>query len=787
MGSAAKALQGVGTLIMKLNKSSLLAGTFSLFVAAPVAAQQADEGAQSDVFDVIIVTAQKRDENLQDIPLAITAVTDDFLNANNITDFTSLSNFAPGLTVSPAEGGDRVTVSIRGVGQEANQNDVAAPSVSFHQDGVYIVSPFALGAAFLDVGTVEVVRGPQGTLFGQNSTGGAININSKQPRLGVAEGYIDAAVGSFDHRSIEAAINVPIGDVLAIRGSINYTNQDGSTINIFNGQDLDDKNQTAWRVKALFEPTDTLSIVATAQQYSSDTNGAARFGLLDPTPGERRLSQDDPSSTELDTELYSLVVSLELEPFTAKYLGSYQVAEIVRSRDNDFTSGNLVTPLQLRRSFEERQDQLHKSWTSELNLVSNAPLFGAVDWVVGAFWFDQDIEAVTFERVDQNRNGVLDPFTLAPNPVVFGIPPFGADVGFQSNFFPSRSSYSFYGQGTWSVNDALRLTGGLRYTYDEASNLNFNFFTIANNTPTADITNVSEAVTGRLAAEYDLDVDKIVYVSFTRGFKPGGNNLTFGRADIADDLVFASFESETINAYEAGFKGDFADGRLRTNIAAFYYDYTNLQAQGTDPRNVASGVVNVPKSEVLGLESEVLFAPVDTITFSANLTLLDSKISAPFIALDNIDAAAAEFPLVVTNGVNQFADSVTLARAAAATDLEGNNLAKTPPLAASFTAQYQNDITSNAEATVAFTVSYRDDMNARIFNNPAVDNIPSHTLVNASAGLALDNGVSFNLIVQNLFDTDAAASRFTDVFGVFSTFDLKLPPRTIIGSLRYEF
>ena len=128
-----------------------------------------------------------------------------------------------------------------------------------------------------------------------------------------------------------------------------------------------------------------------------------------------------------------------------------------------------------------------------------------------------------------------------------------------------------------------------------------------------------------------------------------------------------------------------------------------------------------------------------------------------------------------------------LARAAAGTDLEGNNLPKTPPLAASFTAQYQDYITSEAEATFAVTVSYRDDMDARIFNNPAVDNIPSHTLVNASAGLALDNGVSFNLIVQNLFDTDAASSRFTDVFGVFSTFDLKLPPRTIIGSLRYAF
>jgi iron complex outermembrane receptor protein len=741
----------------------------------------------------IVVTAQKREENLQDVPVAITAVTDAILRANNVTSFVGLSNLTPGLTISPAEGGDRVTMSIRGVGQEANQNDVAAPSVSYHQDGVYVVSPFALGAAFLDVGTLEVVRGPQGTLFGQNSTGGATNINSVKPKLGEFAGYAQGAIGSYEYRSLAAAVSVPIGSRFAVRLSGEGIWQDGSTLNIVNGQDLDDKDQIAWRAIAVWQPFDNLTISGTAQQFRSDVNGAARFGLYDLTPGKRLLAQDDPSSLKLDTEFYSLVVALDLPAFTIKYLGSRQLAEINRSRDNDFTNVyssftgvSIVTPFALRRSFEERQDQLHKSWTSELNIVSSERLFGAVDWVLGGFWFDQKIEAHTFERVDQNRNGVLNPFTLAPNPVVFGIPPFGADVGFQSDFFPSRESYSFYGQATWHATEALRLTGGLRYTHDTAHNINYNFFTIQLDRPTADITKTGKAVTGQARIEFDIADDVMTYASFTKGFKPGGNNLTFGRVDVADDLVFASFKPETIYAYEAGLKGDFLDRTLRLNLAGFYYDYSNLQAQGTDPRNTASGVVNIPKSSVYGMEAEFQWVPVDRLKFTGNATFLKSKISESFIALDGVKAAAAELPLILA-GAGNFADSVTLARNALREDLNGNKLAKTPPFAANLTTQYSTPLEADVVANASITVSYRDKMQARIFNNPAVDKIPAHTLVNAQFGFAYRETLEVSLTIQNVFDKDVIASRFTDAFGVYSTFDQKIPPRTFILSTRYKF
>lgn len=190
---------------MNWTKWSLL--SCAALISYPCAGQQVKaqaattDAAQDEYIPEVVVTAEKRETGLQKVPQAITALTGDALLANNINTFQDLSALAPGLTVGNAEG-ERTTISIRGVGQEANQNDVAAPSVSYHQDGVYIVSPFALGGNFLDVGRVEVLRGPQGTLFGQNSTGGAINLVTAAPKLGRTEGYVDAAYGSFDYRNL---------------------------------------------------------------------------------------------------------------------------------------------------------------------------------------------------------------------------------------------------------------------------------------------------------------------------------------------------------------------------------------------------------------------------------------------------------------------------------------------------------------------------------------------------------------------------------------------------------
>jgi iron complex outermembrane receptor protein len=255
---------------------------------------------------------------------------------------------------------------------------------------------------------------------------------------------------------------------------------------------------------------------------------------------------------------------------------------------------------------------------------------------------------------------------------------------------------------------------------------------------------------------------------------------------VADDLVFATFKPETIYAYEAGFKGEFLDRSLRLNMAGFYYDYSNLQAQGTDPRNTASGVVNIPKSRVYGMEAEFQWVPSDTVSVIGNATFLDSRITDDFIALDGVKAAAAELPLILA-GAGNFADSVTLARNAVRQNLKGNDLAKTPPFAANLTTSLTTPGAGDFVGTASVTVSYRAALQSRIFNNPAIDRVPGYTLVNAQLGLKYKDNLEFTLTVQNLFDRTVIASRFTDTFGVYSTFDQLSPPRTAILAARYTF
>ncbi|MEP9401302.1 TonB-dependent receptor [Sphingomonas sp. VNH70] len=776
---------------MNWTKCALL-GCAALMIHPCAAQDSANAAAPADPaqdapIPEIIVTAEKREAGLQDVPQAITALTGDALLANNINSFQDLSALAPGLTVANAEG-ERTTISIRGVGQEANQNDVAAPSVSYHQDGVYIVSPFALGGNFLDVGRVEVLRGPQGTLFGQNSTGGAINLVTAAPVLGRTEGYIDGAYGSFDYRNLRSAVNLPVGSTLAVRAAASWLKQDGTTTNLRSGQALDERDDAAWRFQLLWQPADRLRIDLTAQQFRSDTNGPARFGLLDPTPrrdddGDRQLSQDSPSRLFLRSQLYSAVVTWDLPAFTVKYLGSHQREDVRKYRDNDFSDVALIGPLAVERSFYERQDQAHRSYTSELNLVSSRPLFGAVDWVLGAFWFQQKIEAHSFERVDRNRNGVFDPFNPVANN---GLPPAG-DIGFQSDFFPERRSYSFYGQATWHATDRLRMTGGLRYTDDRATNRNFNFFTLSTGRPTANITSQASAVTGRAAVEFDLGPSRMAYASYTRGFKPGGNNLTFGIADVAEDLVFRTFRPEHIDAYELGLKADFLDGRLRANLAGFGYDYRDLQYMTSDPRNRSSGVANIPRSRILGAEAELTFAPSRDLRFDAGLTFLDGRISGHVRALDSVDATAAERDLVVNRRLSIFAPAVTLARAAVIEDLYGNELAKTPAFSATAGANWNHRYAGGVRGYGSALLIRRGAMQARVFNNPAIDDVPGYTQLNLTGGVRFGSGWDLSVSAQNLFDTDGVSTRFTDVFGVNATFDQLIPPRTVVGRVRYSF
>tara|TARA_B100001057_G_scaffold96448_1_gene93072 strand:- start:1810 stop:4056 length:2247 start_codon:yes stop_codon:yes gene_type:complete len=747
------------------------------------------------VIDEVIVTAEKRVESLQDVSKAVTALSSDEIERKNIVDFVGLSAIAPGVTVAKNEG-YKTIISIRGVGDETNQNAIAAPSVALHMDGIFIASKFSLRTDFIDLDRIEVLRGPQGTLFGQNSTGGTVNVINTLPSFDDLSGKVDLTLGDYDLMKARGGINIPISDSIATRFSWVTTDQDGFTENLVNGQDLDDTNHTTLRTDWLFDIGDSSSLRLFAQYFDAENNGAAMKGLDDTTPDPRKLRQDSASVYELTSEIVAGIFNTDLGFSNLKILASMQEDDIYVSRDNDrhnFGDVHLNGPMAgfpYNRSEYRPETSLVETSTLELNLISNEPLFGMVDWILGAFYFDHEIENNIYEVKDVNNNkqaalmdGQFTPYVHAPecasNPfagICFAA--YDAELGFVSEAYPKRESQSLYGQATVNINDMNRIVFGLRYTEDEFSSDVTNFFGLQKYL----ISDELDETTGRFAYEHDVNETTMVYVSYTKGFKPGGSNLTFGYpmddegfgAAPAPQLIFPFFESEMIDAYEFGLKTDFLEGRMRANISAFSYEYENLQFQSTDPDIYRGGVANIPESEMQGVELELIGLISESLSFDLRVAYLDTEITSSYEALDNLNAELYFF------GEEPIRYSLR-------ENLKGNQLAKSPELTANFGIEYISE-TSYGLLTTTAEVIYRGDFQQRVFNNPFVDQVDSYSVVNLTASLDLigDNwGV--DLMLLNVGDKDGMNSSMTDVFGVAGTGIEYIPPRQIMGRLSYEF
>ena len=735
------------------------------------------------LLEEIIVTAEKRSESLQDLSQAVTALSGEDIDDRNITSFVDLSSIAPGVTVAKNEG-FKTVIAIRGVGNEANQNAIANPSVSYHLDGIYVASPFALHTDFLDLERIEVLRGPQGTLFGQNSTGGAINVITQAPDTEEFSGKADITVGNYSLIRARGSVNVPISDTVALRASVASHNHDGFSRNIVLDQGLDQADSISARARLLWAPMENLRFNFTAQYYDENTNGAAQKGILDSTPNPRRLTQDWQSSYELESQLYSLVAEWDLPAFTVRSLTSYQDDDIAIIRDNDrHDFVNLINQgIFLLPAIFDPETNRQKTFTQELNLISSEPLFGRLDWTAGVFYLDTEVDILIREYIDFNVDGTYGPGTVTVEEVLN----FGGEVGFISDSKPERDSVSVYGQGTFHLSDNLRLVAGLRYTDDEVYSEVTNFFGRGG---TAVLEVQSEKLTGRGVVEFDLNDDTMVYASYTRGFKPGGSNLTYGREDvIAPIVVLPTFKDETVDAWELGIKTDFANNRVRLNAAAFYYEYKNLQYQATDPELFEGGVGNLPESEIYGAELELLAFITDNFTVDARLAWLETEISESHLALDNVRSDEATNALLPQCNFNIFCDDIQRARAEAVTDVKGNELAKTPNFTADVTLRYSGRFGDLADFEGSVQYLYRDGFQHRIFNNPKTDDVPSYDIVNLMLTLRPDAWPWYiDLMGMNLADEDGINARFTDVFGVGSTGDELIAPRQYMVRFGLEF
>ncbi len=749
----------------------LLAGASLSLLASPALAQTqaaATDGAAtaaSGGLADIVVTAEKREVTIQSAPIAITAVSGDLLKQRNVNELNDISGYVPGLNIAKSGGAERI-ITIRGIGYETAQNPNTQPGVAFHIDGVYIAHVAALAQDLLDVDRLEVLRGPQGTVFGVTSTGGAINVITKKPVIGEESGTASLSYGSYNYLKANAAVNIPIADTLAMRAAIQYFRRDGYGYSIaVPGRSkyyLDDADNFGGRLALLWQPSSTFSALLEGQIFRADHAGPLQKNILDTTPGARVVAQDFPGKYKIDTSMVYLTLRQELGDFaTAKSITAYQYLDKNQSMDID----RLADPNNFD-NYPVWQDE-SKTFTQELSLSS--PTGGKFEWTFGGFYLHQR----ALQKVLETTNPFRALFVL----------PDGTGVKFQSDAPFQHTSIAGYGQATVRPTDTLSLIAGLRYSWDKISAQPYQLYTVV---PPRSAT--SSALTGKVGVEYKVTPANMLYLTGSRGYKPTGLNFNNGAM-----VVGTSFKKETVNALEIGSKNEFFDRKFRFNVAGYYYWYNNFQFTAEDPLPYASGTANIPKTEIYGAEFEASVLPFPELRLDGTLSIGKGKFKSNYETIDAQTAgmirAAEAAKLGCPPGVVgcYYIPSVIQAVRNGFQNVDGKQVPKMPGIQAQVSATYTKDIGSGV-ITLRGDMLHRGKFNYRLFAIAEFDRVPAYTIYNAFIEYAPhDKPWKLSFSAQNLTNALGINSRFADPYGAGSTSVEYIAPRQVYGTISFAF
>ena len=577
--------------------------------------------------DDIIVTAQKRSENLQDVPVAVSAVTGKTLENKRILDLVDLSNATPGLQIKSDDNGANPRIFIRGVGVN-DFNPATASAVGIYADGVYVGSPLAQRFAFFDLQQAEVLRGPQGTLYGRNTTGGAVNVTSRKPGNDVEADFL-AEYGRFNSLNLQGGVSLPlVKDLLSVRVAGLYQRDDGYSVNRLTGNRGNNADRWAVRGSVHFTPssaiTDDLAVTAgksrggsiwaynrTLFPASPDVAGPdglcapAYYGTANCTNvlgyanASKNLYEGDYSFEGKDkVNLFTVANTLTIN------LGSADIVSVTgyqhaKRNDQEETDANPLPVI--TASYIARQN----TFSQELRLQSSGK--PALRYVFGLYYAHDDL----------TNNSAYDVLAILPADPAAGIGRFVWPLAQKTD------SYAAFGQLDYDLTSRLTATVGLRYSADHKD---FHYFSGETNTGTSfftfDGSKTFDSVSGKFGLQYRFTPDVNAYASYSRGTKSGGffSGQTGNIADIGP------YKDETVNAYEAGLKTELLRHTLRANLAAFYYDYQNLQVYTT----VIDGFItrqlftNASAARMYGGELELEATPARGLTISMNAAYLNA-------------------------------------------------------------------------------------------------------------------------------------------------------------------
>ncbi len=637
-------------LFRDVRRHHLLAGTVlasTVLFAAPmsvaagdIASADAVDGDAADehqVIEEITITAQKRAQRLQDVGLSVTAFTGEMLERMGFRDSTQITQQVPNFNYgTPVGQGNNPAFAMRGVGLVNPFEDNQEGKVAIYRDGVYQGTLAGQTLQMFDLERVEVLRGPQGTLYGRNSTGGLVNFIARKPgdELG---GYIQGTGGEFSQVRLQAGVDLPLSDRVRTRVAIDFNQDDGYVRNRFRAQNFrtsalrgNDTNTFAGRGLIAIDLSDDADLLLNVH--------GARVDQLAPYYQHQGVLRSDGSfcsSSEMQriggcADFFGYVDD-DGDPFAGNYdrrgvlqiknVGGYAKLNARFSNDMELTS---ITAI-------ETFEKLHQEDTDMSPLALIEPDFGVDSnqfsqelrlsgsgerskWIVGGYFY-----------VDHRNTPALDLtlFNDAASQALVGVP---FPLVFKGSWQQRTTSGAGFVHLEYDVTPKFTVVTGLRFT---AERKKFRYDVIENMLgPVApgritDASNSFSGVSARLNLNFRPNDDQLYYLAFSRGFQSGGFNGGF-----AIGGALGGFGKEILNSYEIGAKTEWLDRRLRFNVAGFFYDYNKAQLLDFDPESLSNVAVNVPQVTIYGAEAELTALPADGLSITLNLGLLDTKIKS---------------------------------------------------------------------------------------------------------------------------------------------------------------
>ena len=725
--------------------------------------------AQSSVLEEIVVTAQKRAESLQEVPIAVSAFTSEVLEQSGVTSTMDLTMVTPGLQVIRALGSPQF--SLRGISAATvaagNENSIAT-----YVDGVYMPSMAGNNFAFNNLERVEVLKGPQGTLFGRNATGGLINVVTKTPSQ-ESTGNVEVSYGNYETTGVNAYFSGGLTDTIAADLAVLYSDQnDRFGTNINTGNDRGFSKTQAIRSKVVFDASDatTVTFALGYSEYDTDMglnrqlpagalgiDGALAFGACLAGGGTQQqcaavavanattfTGDTQNVSSDLDPEGFtdnlstSLHIDHSFEAFDFLSTTSFQDTESNFPFDQDLTPVPLVDV----NSFAIATDV----FTQEFQFSSNSE--GPLQWIAGVFYMDL---SEGYDPLD------LRGLAFAPAGLFALI----------NNAVQETKSYSAFSQGTYDLTDATSLTVGLRYTRDEKE-LSVDRAGILLAAPDAGPVPLDSGTldeewsepSWRIALDHQLNDSTLLYVSYNRGFKSGNFNLIEATSD-PDAEVSLPVDPEIVDSYEIGVKTDLLDNTLRLNAAAYYYEYEDIQQ--LEARVGSAVLVNAAEAKAAGLETELLWLATENLTLTAGLSYIDSEYSS----WPDADA----YP---PTGIGGNAGPIKF-------DASGTKLNRTPDLTYNLSLNYILP-TATGEYAAQLTYLYNDGFNFEVSGQLQQE---SYDLINAELSwTSVDDNWRVRVYGKNLTDEEYATLGDISALGDNLAYD---PPRTYGIGIQYRY